>query len=215
MNNKDLKIIEALIFASNEPIHEDQLKEKINDKDNLINLLNELKNTYSSRGVNLSKTGNSWSFKTSSDLSEDLIIFKKQTRKLSRAAQETLAIIAYHQPITRAEIEEIRGVQMGRGSIDYLMEIGWIKPKGRRNTPGRPTNWVTTKTFLEHYDLESLESLPNKKELKASGFLEKRSAISTISTFAKNLENSDYADDELDSNEETLDDFISDTPKDS
>ena len=149
-NLKDLKIIEAILFSSSNPVLENDLKEKIFSKDKIKILLEQLKNFYSDRGINLIKTGNSWSFRTSPDLIDKLTIFKEQKRRISRAAIETLAIIAYYQPITRAEIENIRGVQMGRGSIDHLMEIGWIKPKGRKNGPGRPTTWVTTETFLEH-----------------------------------------------------------------
>ena len=126
--NKDLKLLEAILFVSGEPIDENDLKEKIKDKKNLDTFLNELQKFYSSRGINLVKTGNKWSFRTSDDLSDNLTIYKTQKRKLSRAALETLSIIAYQQPITRSEIENIRGVQMGRGSIDHLMEIGWIKP---------------------------------------------------------------------------------------
>ena len=120
---------------------------------------------------------------------------------------ETLAIIAYHQPITRPEIEEIRGVQMGRGSIDNLMEIGWIKPRGRRNAPGRPTTWSTTDIFLEHFGIVNIDNLPNKEELKASGFLEKESAISAISDFANDLEMSQFSKEET-QEEENLEDFI-------
>ncbi len=204
--NNDLKILEAILFASNEPISEEDLTEKITDKKNIKNLLAQIQDTYSERGVNLKKTGDKWSFRTSSDLSDELTIYKKKKRKLSRAAIETLAIIAYHQPITRSEIENIRGVQMGRGSIDLLMEIGWIKPKGRKQIPGKPTLWSTSDTFLEHFELESISNLPNLDELKASGFLEKRSAISKITDIAK--------DDPLNSNdenleEENLDDFVS------
>ena len=140
VDNKDLKILEAILFASSEPLSEDDLKEKINNKDNISALLNELQKFYSNRGVNLIKTGKSWSFRTSPDLSEALILYKKQNRKLSRAAIETLSIIAYHQPITRAEIEDIRGVHMGRGSIDILfviddhpITIPQLKVKPRKN----------------------------------------------------------------------------------
>ena len=201
--SRDLKILEAILFASTEPILENDLKEKIFNKNKINSLLKELQNLYSDRGVNLKKTGESWSFITSPEFSNDLIFVKKQKRKLSRAAIETLAIIAYHQPITRPEIEEIRGVQMGRGSIDNLMEIGWIKPKSRRNAPGRPTTWGTTDTFLEHFSIENIDSLPNKEELKASGFLEKRSAISTITDLTNDLE----IDEEI-PDEEKLEDFI-------
>ena len=201
--SRDLKILEAILFASTEPILENDLKEKIFNKNKINSLLIELQNLYSDRGVNLKKTGESWAFITSPEFSNDLIFFKKQKRKLSKAALETLAIIAYHQPITRSEIEEIRGVQMGRGSIDNLMEIGWIKPKSRRNAPGRPTTWGTTDTFLEHFSIENIDNLPNKEELNASGFLEKRSAISTITDLTNDLEIKEEMPDE-----EKLEDFI-------
>ena len=205
-DSRDLKILEAILFTSPEPILEKDLQEKIINKDKIHSLLLELKNLYSNRGINLIKTGNTWSFRTSSEVSNELIILKKQKRKLSRAALETLSIIAYNQPITRAEIENIRGVQMGRGSIDNLMEINWIKPKGRRNSPGRPTTWATTDTFLEHFGLDNIDNLPNKEELKASGFLEKKSAITAISDHSNELEVSQLSQNE---EEEKLEDFIS------
>ncbi len=202
---EDIKIIEAILFASGEPIQEEDLKEKISNKENLINYLKQIQDLYKDRGINLIKTGSKWSFRTSDDLIEKLTLFKKQKRKISRAALETLAIIAYHQPITRSEIENIRGVQMGRGSIDHLMEIGWIKPGIRKNIPGRPTLWSTTDLFLEHFGLENIANLPNKDELKASGFLDKREAIATISDLAKN----EFVDNQLDNEEEeNLEDFI-------
>ena len=204
--NRDIKILEAILFASGEPILEDDLKDKIINKDNFKIYINDIKNFYEGRGINLIKTGTKWSFRTSADLIEDLTIFKKQKRKISRAALETLSIIAYHQPITRSEIENIRGVQMGRGSIDHLMEIGWIKPGVRKNIPGKPTLWSTTDLFLEHFGLENVSQLPNKEELKASGFLDKRTAIATISDIANN----DTAlDDDYEEEEEKLEDFIS------
>ena len=207
-HNKDIKIIEAILFASNEPVLEEDLIEKITEKDKIDDYLKYLENFYSDKGVNLIKTGSKWSFRTSIHVSDDLIIFKKQRRKLSRAGIETLAIIAYHQPITRSEIENIRGVQMGRGSIDNLLEIGWIKPSGRKKIPGRPTLWSTTDLFLEHFSLNSIDDLPNKQELQASGFLEKRSAIAKITDIAKDEDNSANAFENPE--EENLDDFISD-----
>ena len=208
MIDKDLKLLEAILFASSEPVEERDLKEKIDKGENLKNLLNELQKFYASRGINLIKTGDKWSFRTSPDLSSELTIFKTQKRKLSRAALETLSIVAYQQPITRSEIENIRGVQMGRGSIDHLMEIGWIKPSGRKNIPGKPTLWSTTDLFIEHFGLNDLSDLPSINELKASGFLDKRAAIATISDLAKNddsIENSDNLEIDEDNN---LDDFI-------
>ena len=184
VENRDIIILEAILFASGEPVLEEDLIQKITDKKNLQNLLEQLKNFYKNRGIILIKTGNKWSFRTSSEIKDDLTIFKKKKRKLSRAALETLSIIAYQQPVTRSEIENIRGVQMGRGSIDHLMEIGWIKPSGRKNIPGKPAFWLTTDLFLEHFGVKALSDLPNKDELKSSGFLEKRSAIATITDIA-------------------------------
>ena len=203
---RDIKIIEAILFASGEPVSEDDLKDKIVKKSEFNNYIEEIKKHYENRGINLLKTGKKWSFRTSDELSEDLVIFKQQKRKLSRAAIETLSIIAYQQPITRSEIENIRGVQMGRGSIDHLMEIGWIKPSGRKNIPGKPTMWSTTELFIEHFGLNDLSDLPNKEELKASGFLDKRAAIATISDLAKNDDNNNL--DNLDSEDNNIDDFI-------
>ena len=202
---KDTKILEAILFASGEPVLEDDLKQKISFKNNLIQYLENIQDSYKNSGINLVKTGNKWSFRTSEDIKNDLTIFKKQKRKLSRAALETLAIIAYQQPITRSEIENIRGVQMGRGSIDHLMEIGWIKPSGRKNIPGKPVLWITTDMFLEHFGINNLADLPNKDELKASGFLEKRSAIATITDIAGKNE---FLEDKEVDDEETLEDFI-------
>ena len=133
--NKDIKILEALLFASNEPLSEEDLKEKIQNKKELNNYLDIISEFYSSRGINLQKTGFKWSFRTSADLIDDLTIFKNQKRKLSRAAIETLAIISYHQPVTRSEIENIRGVQMGRGSIDHLTELGFLYTKISSDSP--------------------------------------------------------------------------------
>tara|TARA_B100000686_G_C16561833_1_gene848197 strand:+ start:281 stop:934 length:654 start_codon:yes stop_codon:yes gene_type:complete len=210
-NNKDVKILEAILFASDEPISEGDLKQKIFDKKNFEVYLKNLKNFYTNRGVDLVKTGNKWSFRTSHEVKDQLIILKKQKRKLSRAALETLAIIAYQQPITRSEIENIRGVQMGRGSIDHLLEIGWIKPSGRKNIPGKPVLWSTTDLFLEHFGIENLSDLPNKDELKASGFLEKRSAIATITDIAN--KDNEFNDETFPEETESLEDFIPENKK--
>ncbi len=209
MNNRDLILLEAILFASGEPIDQETLKEKINDKKNISKYLLEIQNFYKNRGINLLKTGDKWSFRTSKDLKDDLTIFKTQKRKLSRAALETLSIIAYQQPITRSEIENIRGVQMGRGSIDHLMEIGWIKPSGRKNIPGKPTLWTTTDLFIDHFGINDLSDLPNKEELKASGFLDKRAAIATISDLAKSDEQIEELEDENSDN--NIDDFLTKT----
>ena len=208
MVEKDIKLLEAILFASGEPVSETDLKEKIKSRDKIKQYLSDIKEFYEKRGINLIKTGNKWSFRTSEDLIDDLTIFKTQKRKLSRAALETLSVIAYQQPITRSEIENIRGVQMGRGSIDHLMEIGWIKPSGRRNIPGKPTLWSTTELFIEHFGLNDLSDLPNKDELKASGFLDKRAAIATISDLAQTDNLTDISKDDEINEDENLDDFI-------
>tara|TARA_Y100001970_G_scaffold132605_1_gene163664 strand:- start:58 stop:696 length:639 start_codon:yes stop_codon:yes gene_type:complete len=205
--NRDSKILEAILFASGSPVLEEDLKDKMINKKDFKKEIESLKDFYQNRGINLIKTGNKWSFRTAESIKDELTIFKTQKRKLSRAAIETLSIIAYQQPITRSEIENIRGVQMGRGSIDHLMEIGWIKPSGRKNIPGKPALWITTDLFMEHFGIENISDLPSKDELKASGFLEKRSAIATITDIAnKSLPTEEKESDD----EETLEDFISD-----
>ena len=204
--NRDSKILEAILFASGSPVLEEDLKDKMINKKDFKKEIESLKDFYQNRGINLIKTGNKWSFRTAESIKDELTIFKTQKRKLSRAAIETLSIIAYQQPITRSEIENIRGVQMGRGSIDHLMEIGWIKPSGRKNIPGKPALWITTDLFMEHFGIENISDLPSKDELKASGFLEKRSAIATITDIAnKSLPKEEKEPDD----EETLEDFIS------
>ena len=207
--NRDSKILEAILFASGSPVLEEDLKDKMINKKEFKKEIESLREFYQNRGINLIKTGNKWSFRTAESIKEDLTIFKTQKRKLSRAAIETLSIIAYQQPITRSEIENIRGVQMGRGSIDHLMEIGWIKPSGRKNIPGKPALCVTTELFMEHFGIENISDLPSKEELKASGFLEKRSAIATITDIAGKNE---FLEDKEVDDEETLEDFI---PEDS
>ena len=206
--NRDTKILEAILFASGSPVLEEDLKDKMTNKKDFKKEIESLKEFYKNRGINLIKTGNKWSFRTSESVKDDLTIFKSQKRKLSRAAIETLSIIAYQQPITRSEIENVRGVQMGRGSIDHLMEIGWIKPSGRKNIPGKPTLWSTTEIFIEHFGLNDLSDLPNKEELKASGFLDKRAAIATIGDLAKNDEQIDNHNNSEVDEESNLDDFI-------
>ena len=204
--NRDSKILEAILFASSSPVLEEDLKDKMINKKEFKKEIESLREFYQNRGINLIKTGNKWSFRTAESIKDELTIFKTQKRKLSRAAIETLSIIAYQQPITRSEIENIRGVQMGRGSIDHLMEIGWIKPSGRKNIPGKPALWVTTDLFMEHFGIKNMSDLPNKDELKSSGFLEKRSAIATITDIANK---NDIIEDQEIHEEESLEDFLS------
>ncbi|QEX22118.1 hypothetical protein FRZ61_20470 [Hypericibacter adhaerens] len=175
-----IRLLEAMLFAAAEPLPAAALGKRLPEGANVDELLQELQALYANRGVNLVHHEDRWCFRTSSDLADRLAIETTVTRKLSRAAIETLAIVSYHQPVTRAEIEEIRGVALSQGTLDKLLEVGWIKPKGRRQTPGRPVTWVTTDAFLEHFGLESLEALPGVEELKAAGLLDARPAISTL-----------------------------------
>jgi len=179
-----LRLLEAVLFASTEPLAEKVLKQRLPEDADLPGLLSELGEHYASRGVNLTRIEDRWAFRTAPDLAQRLSIERKVNKKLSRAAIETLAIIAYHQPVTRAEIEEIRGVVISKGTLDLLLEIGWIKPHGRRETPGRPVTWATTSSFLEHFGLEDTAALPGVEELRAAGLLDSRAAISTLATQA-------------------------------
>ena len=175
---EDLRLLEALLFASCEPMAPAQLARHFPDGTDIPKLLEELQALYANRGVNLVRLDKSWAFRTAPDLGGRMTIETNVQKKLSRAAIETLAIIAYHQPVTRAEIEEIRGVAMSKGTLDSLLEAGWIRPKGRRRTPGRPVTWATSEAFLDQFGLESLEALPGLDELKAAGLLDARPAVS-------------------------------------
>jgi len=175
-----LRLLEAILFASAEPVGEKALANRLPEGSDLKGLLEELRGLYTNRGFHLIQIEDRWAFRTAPDLADKLQIETEVTRKLSRAAIETMAIIAYQQPITRAEIEEVRGVALSRGTLDTLLEAGWIRPKGRRQTPGRPVTWVTTDAFLDHFGLESREALPGLEELRAAGLLDARSAISTL-----------------------------------
>ncbi len=175
---EDLRLLEALLFASAEPAAPADLAKHFPQETDIESLLEELQALYANRGVNLVKLGKSWAFRTAPDLGGRMTIETEVQRKLSRAAIETLAIIAYHQPVTRAEIEEIRGVALSKGTLDGLLEAGWIRPKGRRRTPGRPVTWATSEAFLDQFGLESLDALPGLDELKAAGLLDARPAVS-------------------------------------
>lgn len=179
-----LRFLEAVLFAAAEPLSEKVLKQRLPEDADLKGLLAELKDHYANRGVALMQFEDRWAFRTAPDLSHRMSIERKVVKKLTRAAVETLAIVAYHQPVTRAEIEEIRGVAISKGTLDSLLEANWIKPAGRRETPGRPVVWATTTEFLEHFGLESCEALPGIEELRAAGLLDARSAISTLGTQA-------------------------------
>ena len=171
---EELRLLEAMLFASGEPLDEAALAARLPADIDLRAALTRLQEDYAMRGVNLVRVGGKWAFRTASDLSWLLSKETVETRKLSRAAIETLAIIAYHQPVTRAEIEEIRGVSTSKGSLDVLLQTGWIRPRGRRKAPGRPVTYGTTDVFLSHFGLDRLDDLPGLEELKGSGLLDGR-----------------------------------------
>jgi segregation and condensation protein B len=191
-----IRLIEALLFASAEPLSEKALARHFGEETAVAALLKRLQGDYAGRGVNLVERDGVWAFRTAADLGDRLRIERTQLRKLSRAAVETLAVIAYHQPVSRAEIETIRGVATARGTLDVLIEADWIKPGRRRETPGRPGTWVTTDGFLDHFGLGGLSDLPGVDELKATGLLDKRPAIQTLTQ-------SDETDDEPDMDDQT------------
>lgn len=171
-----IRAAEALLFAGGEPISAKALSEKLGPGVDVAAVLMKLKADYAERGVQLIETGAGWRFQSAPDLAGLFAETREAPKKLPKAALETLAVIAYHQPVTRAEIEDIRGVSLSRGSMELLLEIGWIRPRGRRRTPGRPLTFGTTDAFLGHFGLASLDALPGKDDLKALGLLDPRAA---------------------------------------
>lgn len=170
-----------MLFSASGPLPERAIVSRMPDGADVQGLLAELQAHYANRGVHLRRVGQGWAFRTAPDLGPYLRIETEVQRRLSRAALETLAIIAYHQPITRAEIEEMRGVGLSRGTLDTLLEAGWIRPRGRRRSAGRPTTWGTTETFLDHFGIESMDDLPGLEELKAAGLLDRRPGFGPLS----------------------------------
>ncbi|HBN50088.1 MULTISPECIES: SMC-Scp complex subunit ScpB [Thalassospira] len=169
-----LRIVEAVLFASAEPVSERVLAARLPEGSDVSLLLEELQANYSERGINLNRVGEKWAFRTAADLAGDLHIEVEKAKKMTRATLETLAIIAYHEPVTRSEIEEIRGVALSKGTLDILLEAKWIRPKGRKRVPGRPVLWATTDDFLDHFGLEHRDDLPGLADLKAAGLLDSR-----------------------------------------
>lgn len=204
----DLRLVEAILFAAPAALSVQQIAERFpEDRVKLIpDVLEMLKEHYAARGVTLVQREKRWALRTSADLGHYLRLEKEQPKKFTRAAMETMAIIAYHQPVTRAEIENIRGVATSPGALDALMEAGWIKPGKRREVPGRPVTWLTTQAFLDHFGLEKLEDLPGMEELKAAGLLDKRPAIEAMPT--ADLFDEDVNKPDIDPNEVTDEDLL-------
>lgn len=195
------RIVEAIVFASSDPVSERALVERLPANVEVAPVLKHLQKIYETRGVHLVQVGNAWAFRTAPDLAFLMNREAVQQRKLSRAAMEVLAIIAYHQPVTRAELEDIRGVETSKGTLDVLMETGWIKLRGRRRTPGRPVTYGTTDAFLDHFGLPEIRDLPGLEELRGAGLLSARMP----SSFAVPVPNIDP--DELTEDEEPLEDI--------
>lgn len=205
------RMIEALLFAASEPLDLETLQARLPDGTDAAALIARLAEKYARAGVNLVETGGRWRFQTAPDLAWLLADIREEPRKLSQAALETLAIIAYHQPVTRAEIEEIRGVAVSKGTVDLLFEMGWIRLRGRRRSPGRPVTYATTDAFMDYFGLTSLSDLPGVGDLKAAGLLSARLPPDFDMPDPSRL----AGDDPLDEGEETGDfhlDFLEDEP---
>lgn len=208
----DVRLIEAMLFASPAPLTVGQMAERFPaDRVAIIpDILEIIREQYAARGVNLVQREKRYALRTATDLADSLRLEKEQPKKFTRAAMETMAIVAYHQPVTRAEIENIRGVATSAGSLDALMEAGWIKTGKRREVPGRPVTWLTTQGFLDHFGLESINELPGLDELKASGLLDKRPAIEAMPTSGDLFEEQEQAraDEETDMTPEITDEDL-------
>ena len=198
--------IEALIFASDRPIRERELIVHLPENMDLAEVIAAVALRYdATSGIELCQVGDGWAFRTKAEIAERLSQHKQVERPLSRAALEVLAIIAYHQPITRAEIEEIRGIGLSKGTMDILLELGWIKPRGRRRTPGRPLTWGTSPAFLDHFGLADIGDLPGMDDLKAAGLLRKGQILGAL---MDHTSQNDDLDDEDDSDADFLEDGL-------
>jgi len=192
-NKRDLKIIkfptnlseaerqiEAILFAAEEPLDIESIQNRLNTNKNIVNILESLKKQYEKRGINLICISNKWSFRTAPNLANLMKAQNTSQKKLSKAAIETLSIIVYHQPVTRSEIEEIRGVAFASGTLEILLELNWVRPSGRKNVPGKPIQYVTTEDFLSHFNLQKLSDLPNVEELSSAGLIDSVNVDTTI-----------------------------------
>ncbi len=198
--------IEALIFASSKPVSENEIKKRLDLHEDISEVLTNLEHSYQNRGINLKKISNGWIFLTNTEVSEIFHEKREVQKRLSKQAIETLAIVVYHQPITKAEIESIRGVVIGQGIFDQLMELGWIAPGGRKEVPGRPILWGTTDDFLLHFGLGTLDNLPGIEEMKNSGILNDNFASMNIQEVSDDLNQDEAFVDDNDQND-NLDDF--------
>ena len=174
------KQVEAILFAAEEPLDIESIQEKLKTRTNISKILDSLEKQYKNRGINLVCIAKKWSFRTASNLSKFMNLQTSTKKKLSKAAIETLAIIVYHQPVTRSEIEEIRGVSFATGTLEILLELNWVRPSGRKNVPGKPIQYVTTDDFLSHFNLQKLSDLPNIEELTSAGLIDNSNIDTSI-----------------------------------
>ena len=172
--------VEAILFAADEPLDEESIQERLKTRTNIPKILDSLERQYKNRGINLVCISKKWSFRTASNLSKFMNLQANTKKKLSKAAIETLAIIVYHQPVTRSEIEEVRGVSFASGALEILLEQNWVKPAGRKNVPGKPIQYVTTDDFLSHFNLQKLSDLPNVEELISAGLIDNSNVDSSV-----------------------------------
>jgi len=208
LNNGEREV-EAIVFAALEPLDIDTIESKISKKIDVLKTLNKIQAEYSSRGINLVRISNKWSFRTSETLSNLMSQEKTVEKKLSRATIETLSIIVYHQPVTRAEIEEIRGVAFGTNTLDILMELNWVKPQGRKDVPGKPIQYATTDDFLSHFNLQKLSDLPTVDELGSAGLIDSSSVDNSI--FGTGKFNKEKQEEEKENIYENIDEMLSGT----
>tara|TARA_A100001011_G_scaffold160097_2_gene168476 strand:- start:4807 stop:5496 length:690 start_codon:yes stop_codon:yes gene_type:complete len=177
---KLVRQVEAILFAASEPLDIETIEQRVQSKSNILKVLEKIQSDYKNRGINLINVRNKWSFRTSEDLSKSMALQKSTQKKLSKATIETLAIIVYHQPVTRSEIEEIRGVAFGTNTLEILLELDWVRPAGRKDVPGKPIQYVTTDNFLNHFNIQNLSDLPTIEELSSAGLIDTSSIDSSI-----------------------------------
>ena len=178
--SKNERKVEAILFAASEPLDKETIEKRLQANTNIEKVLEKIKDQYKDRGINLMCVRNKWSFRTSSDLSNTMALQKSSHKKLSKATIETLAIIVYHQPVTRSEIEQIRGVAFSSNTIEILMELDWVRPQGRKDIPGKPIQYATTENFLNHFNIQKLSDLPTVDELSSAGMIDSSSVNSSI-----------------------------------
>ena len=203
--------VEAILFAAEEPLDLESIQTRLKVKGDVSKILKSLENQYKNRGINLICIANKWSFRTPSNLSKLMNLQKSTQKKLSKAAVETLAIIVYHQPVTRSEIESIRGVSFATGTLEILLELNWVRPSGRKNVPGKPIQYVTTDEFLSHFNLQKLSDLPNVEELTSAGLIDGGNVDTSIFGTGKFFK--EQIDEKKDNIYSNIDDMLSRSPK--